>query len=111
MNKQYYFDTLPLHNPPEQFESFTSYLTRLAEMNGIKSITGLASICSLDNLPYGNTLRFLRDCPPLSLGTLELITGCSEATLLRTTFYHLGKKFGRSTETSLYPGFVTAQVS
>ena len=30
----YYFDTLPLRRQPQPLESFTSYLTRLAEANG-----------------------------------------------------------------------------
>ena len=31
--QQYYFDTLPIHPPPERLESLTSYLIRLAEAN------------------------------------------------------------------------------
>jgi hypothetical protein len=109
--QRYYFDALPIPPRPERLESFTSYLTRLAEMNGIRSMTGLAAVCSLENRPYGGTLRYLKDYPPLSFGDLELITGCSEARLLQTTFYHLGKKFGHSTETSLFPSFLSKSLA
>ena len=37
----HYFDTLPLHSSPRPLESFTSYLTRIAEANGISHLSGL----------------------------------------------------------------------
>src|SRR6266568_2955068 len=105
-NIRQYFEVLSVHPPPEPLESFTSYLTRLAEMNGIRSMTGLAAVSSFESRPSGNALRNLKDYPPPSFGTLELITGSLEASLLQTTFYHLVKKFGRSTDNSLFSGFL-----
>ena len=40
----YFFDTLPVHPQPEQLESFTSYLTRLAEANGIQLVSQLLKL-------------------------------------------------------------------
>ena len=86
----YYFDTLPLHPRPQPLESFTSYLTRIAEANGISHLSGL-------NAFFGGYSHFSRfaDYPPPSFGMLPTLTSRSEAELLETTFYHAGKKFDR----------------
>lgn len=84
---RYYFDTLPLHPPPGPLESLTSYLTRLAELNYIYH-------------PYAILSNFLgkttnqADYAPVSFGRMPFVAACEEACLLRTTFYHLVKKFG-----------------
>lgn len=110
MTERYYFDTLPIRFRPERLESLTSYLTRLAEENGINSITGLADIYSIEGASYGNVLRYLKDYPLPSYGDLELISECSEAEVLQTTFYHLGKKFGRSLENPLSFRFLSTSI-
>ncbi len=94
MITQRYFDVLPLRDQPKPLESFTSYLTRLAELNGIHSITALAATCFPDQTL--NVVRNLRDYPLPEMENLETVATCSEADLLATTFYHLGKKFKRS---------------
>src|SRR5258708_8329253 len=94
--QQYYFDTLPLHPQPKRLESLTSYLTRLAEINGITSILALAAICSLDKSAKGNAVRLMKDYPPLSFGSIEEVAVCPRTKLLQTTFFHIGKKFERS---------------
>jgi transcriptional regulator with XRE-family HTH domain len=89
----YYFETLPIHPPPERLESFTSYLTRLAEANGLRSMEALASTCFFDQ--YVRTLRWQKDNPPVSFGQLPIAASCHPSTLLATTFFHLGNKFER----------------
>lgn len=91
----YYFDVLPLHPQPEYLESLTSYLMRLAELNGISSIDGLSALC----FPYQDrrTTRDIADYPPVSFGELTRAGACSEEILRTTTFFHLATKFGRST--------------
>lgn len=84
----YYFDTLPLHPPPQTLESFTSYLTRLAEANGKRRYSQLNPFFE----KYRSISQFV-DYPPHSFGMLPVITTCNEAELLRTTFYHVGRKF------------------
>ncbi|WP_373324544.1 TniQ family protein [Reticulibacter mediterranei] len=91
----YYFDALPLHPQPEHFESLTSYLMRLAEVNGISSIDGLSALC----FPRQDRriTRDIADYPPTSFDQLTIVGACNEEILRTTTFFHLTSKFGRST--------------
>lgn len=88
-----YFDVLPMHPQPEWLESFTGYLTRLAEANQIRSMRTWSSVC----FPAGNpmTTRALKDYPPLTFGALSVIATCSLPALQATTFCHVADKFGR----------------
>lgn len=90
----YYFDTLPLHPPPAPLESLTSYLIRLAQINGILSVDGLSALF----FPQQDRRipRSLADYPPLSFSTLQAVTLCPEPALRAATFYHGVVKFGRS---------------
>ena len=88
--RQYYFDTLPLHPPPQPFESFTSYLTRVAVANGRRRHSQVHPF-----LGEYRRISHFADYPPRSFGILPVITTYSESELLKTTFYHVGKKFGR----------------
>ena len=102
----YYFDTLPLHPQPQPLESLTSYLTRVAEANEIRRYSQLNSF-------FGEYHRIssFTDYPPRSFGSLPVITSCSEFELLSTTFYHLGKKFGRSYGSPWLAGFLSGVVA
>jgi hypothetical protein len=79
----YYFEALPLHPPPEHLESFTSYLTRLAELNAISSMDGLSALF----FPHQDRriTRGIADYPPVSFGDLTIVGTRSEETL-RTSF-------------------------
>lgn len=87
----YHFDVLPLHPQPYPLESFTGYLTRLAQLNQCSSFQGL------HHLLYRNRYRHLNrgvlDCPRRSFGQMARAAVCPEETLRATTFYHLGVKF------------------
>ncbi|SRR6266849_5941041 len=87
---RYYFETLPLCPQPQPLESFTSYLTRVAGTNGMRRYSQLNPFIE----GYRRITNFA-DYPPRSLGMLPAITLCGETELLRTTFYHVGKKFER----------------
>ncbi len=104
--RQYYFDALPLRPPPQPFESFTSYLTRLAEANGKKRYSQFNPFFG----GYRSIFSFA-DYPPRSFGMLPAITTCSETELLRTTFYHVGKKFGRVYEPSRLARFLSGVIA
>ena len=93
-NAVYHFDVLPAHPQPERLESFTGYLTRLAEANGIRSVYGLSMVCFPDQHPA--VTRKLADYTPPSFGALPTVAARSVPALQATTFFHLGKKFGRS---------------
>ncbi len=43
-HKQAIWNVLPLHPQPQPLESMTSYLTRLAEANGLQSIHELGAL-------------------------------------------------------------------
>ena len=105
----YYFDVLQLHPPPEYLESLTSYLTRIAEMNGIDGYQSLATLC-LPTEP-ASRVRTLKDYPLSSFSTLGSTTVKPEATLLKTTFYHLAKKFECSTEAKPLSIFLSRSVA
>jgi hypothetical protein len=109
MDQQYYFDSLPLRIKPKRLESFTSYLTRLAKLNGIHSIPALQTVCFPDQSL--NVVRNLRDYPLSEMRRLETVATCSEADLLATTFYHLGKKFGHSMLPRSLPAFLSSSLA
>lgn len=104
----YHFDTLPLHPQPELLESFTSYLTRLAEANRIQSIHHLSKLCfSGDEGDFGLDRG---DYPYLTFGNLPRVSLCAETKLRAATFYHLGQKFGRLTEAQPLSQFLSGSV-
>src|SRR5262249_38335969 len=86
---QYYFDAFTLSPPLQPFESFTSYLTRVAEANGMRKYFQLKPF-----LGENSYISRLADYPLRTLGMLPTITNNSEPELLRTTFYHVIEKFG-----------------
>src|SRR6266699_355350 len=106
---QYYFEVLSLHPKPEYLESLTSYLTRIAEMNGINGYKALATLC----FPKESVRRVwsLKDYPLSSFSTLQSTLVKPESTLLKTTFYHLAKKFECSTEVFPLSIFLSGSVS
>jgi len=91
----YYFDVLPLHPRPEYLESLTSYLMRLADLNGISSLDGISALCFQHQ--DRRITRDIADYPPTSFGDLTRVGVWSEEILRTTTFFHLAAKFGRST--------------
>src|SRR6266568_255590 len=96
MNMSSYFDSLPLHPLPRPLESFSSFVLRLAEANGIQSVRVLSALLGVS----ATTFIRLSDYPLLSFGTISTRTSAVQGDLLATTLYHLGKKFGRSTRPS-----------
>lgn len=102
----YYFDTLPLRPRPQPLESFTSYLTRVAEANGKRYLSHLKPYIDL----YVNISHFA-DYPPHSFGKLPTLTSCSESELLRTTFFHAGKKFSRLYHSRLLANFLIGLIA
>jgi len=88
---------LPLHPQPQPLESFTSYITRLAEANGLRSMSELAGLIGISY----NRLASLCTSPDypatISYAALSQITGCPEERLQQTTFLPLIQRFGCST--------------
>jgi hypothetical protein len=83
---------LPLHPQPQWLESWSSYLIRLAEANGLKSLNELATLTGLTG--GWNGVRASPDSYfALSSERLAAISGCTQSTLRNTTFYHLVRHF------------------
>ncbi|GIK40479.1 MAG: hypothetical protein BroJett011_43120 [Chloroflexota bacterium] len=110
MNQLDYFDVLPYHPCPTPFESLASYLTRLAQGNGLKSIQGLTNLCFPDHR-VGTVTLPAADYPPASWGALPHVTACPEPVLLGTTFYYLAEKFGRSSRPQAMGRFLQSSLS
>ena len=86
----WHFDLLPIHPQPRDFESFTGYLTRLAEANGIRQINRL---CVLTGLNF-SAAQGGSDLPTRTgFRQLPQLTGCSVDRLNATTVYYLLRKF------------------
>jgi ribosome-binding protein aMBF1 (putative translation factor) len=105
----FYFDVFPVHPQPEHLESLTSYLTRLAETNGISSMDGLSALC----FP-GQDRRITRDIAdyaPVSFYKLPVVGVCTEEKLRATTFFHVAAKFGRSTSPQPLSRFLSGCIS
>jgi len=102
---QYYFETLPLHPQPKRLESLTSYLARIANENGIKSISDLSEIFEV------KIDKRIFDAPLLSFGKIALHTKCEDSQILATTFFHLVKKFHKSTHPRQIADFLQNSLS
>jgi hypothetical protein len=90
-HKQAIWNVLPLHPRPQPLESITSYITRLAEANGLQSINELGALAG------GMTFSSLKrspDYPAPSSPGLAQITGHPEERWLDMTFFHLVGHFG-----------------
>jgi len=92
-SEKFYFDVLPIHPRPEKLEALSSYVVRLAEANGISSISGLTQTCFSD---YLRATHHLYDFPLHSPECLQIAANCTEADIQAMTFHHLGEKFGRT---------------
>ncbi len=85
---------LPLHPQPQPLESFSSYLTRLGEANGLRSLRELEALAGAHT--GGQSALLDPDYPSAAYGGLAQLSGCAEARLKSTTFLHLGQRFGRA---------------
>jgi hypothetical protein len=95
----YHFDVLSCHPPPQRFESFTSYLMRLAAANGIKTRAVLSKLLFPD-ASVSNMRKLLSDYSPPSFQALPDAGLAPVEKLLGTTFFQLAKKFGRSPDSA-----------
>jgi transcriptional regulator with XRE-family HTH domain len=105
----YHFDTLPVRPRPGPLESFTSYLTRLAEVNGIQTLGRLSTLCFPEG--RGKFSPPTGDYPPVSFGLLPTAAWCPEERLRAMTLYHLGNKFGRLTRPQPLSQFLSGSVT
>jgi len=104
-----WYEALPAHPRGRALETFTGYLTRLGEANGIVTMTRLAS------LVFPRTQRqvvyAMEDLLPLSLGHLPQATNHPASDLVAMTLYHVARKFGRSTSPVWLSRFLAGMLS
>lgn len=93
--RTYYFDTLPIHPQPEPLESLTSYVTRLADANEIRSTYHVKKIFFPNR--GASAVRRMADLPLATYDALPTLAACSETVLRATTFYYMASNFARST--------------
>ena len=106
-----YFDILPIRPPPKRLETISSYMIRLAQANGIKSLRGLLVLLSLERHIHVYDAGVFADFPPVSFSTLPVAAACSEARLLEMTFYHLIKKFNRPLDPRFVSRFLASSIA
>ncbi len=104
-----FWKLLPLHPQPCWLESLSSYLTRLAEANGLKSRNEIAALAGIHR--GRPSWRFAADYPSSSLERIACLVGCTEATLLDTTFFHLARHFGYPTRLGAIQKFFQGSLS
>jgi hypothetical protein len=90
-HKQAIWNVLPLHPQPQLLESLTSYITRLAEANGLQSINELRALAA--GMAFSG-MKSSPDYPAPSYPGLAQITGHPEERWLTMTFFHLVGHFG-----------------
>lgn len=88
-------DVLPVHPRHKPLESLTGYVTRLGEVNGITTVTAFASL--VFPLHQRQVVYAMADLLPASLDDFSMATRCSTPELVAATFYHVARKFGRTT--------------
>lgn len=88
-----FWKLLPLHPQPQPFESFTSYLLRLAEVNGLKSIYKIALLAGAKN---GWSWIHSADFPNPVYTSLAQVAGCMPTQVMMTTFFPIALNFGYS---------------
>ena len=84
------WNVLPVHPRPQPLESMTSYITRLAEANGLQSLDELGALAG------GMIFSYLKnpDSPAAAYPGLAQITGYPEKRWFDMTFFHLLQHFG-----------------
>jgi transcriptional regulator with XRE-family HTH domain len=93
MRHLYPFDCLAVHPKPEELETLSSYMIRLAEANGIQSISDLRRLLAPKQhfRPHlrGNMADlYMQDFPDLARAA-----NCTVDQVRQTTFFHLVVKF------------------
>ena len=87
-----FFDTLPLHPQPEQWEAFTGYVSRVARLNGVRSANEMKQLCFPGQTVNERVFNRL-DYTTVSLQSLSKLTVCPEPVLRSLQCLHLGTKF------------------
>lgn len=91
----YIFDVLPVHPQPHHLETLTSYVTRLAQANGIQTAHELKQVVFPNRNIQG--VLAMKDLPPKTYDRLPEASNCAETMLQNLTLAHLSTRFSHDT--------------
>ena len=98
-----------MHPQPQWLESLSSYLIRLAEANELKSLNELEALAGISK--GRQSWRSFPDYPSPLLGKIARLAGCTESSLLGTTFFPLARHFGCPTRPGAFRRFFRGSLS
>jgi TniQ len=106
--EQAIWNVLPLHPQPQPLESLTSYMTRLAEVNGFQSINELGALAGGLRM---TTLQWRADYPAAAYQGLAQLACYPQERWINMTFFHLVQHFGRATNPSAVHSFLVGSIA
>ena len=101
---------LPLHPQPAELESLTSYITRVAQANGLTASAELVALAGGTRSNW-QTLRSFSDSSATSVLGLTTLTGCTQTDLEAMTFLPLSRHFGRANSTQTLRRFLEGSLA
>jgi hypothetical protein len=103
---------LPLRPRPQPLESLTGYITRLAESNGLQSLSELGALAGGTTF-FSSKSGWNTFCEysTLSYSGLVQITGIPPVRWLDMTFFHLIGRFGRSVHPITLQKFLVGSIA
>jgi hypothetical protein len=105
---EYYFEVLPFHPKPKPGESFTSYLSRLAELN---HLTTYYDISQLINCSYKTRKREIEENITMKEGDFCVKAHLGIGEFQSLSFFNLQQRFGRTTTPQAISSFLRDSVS
>ena len=108
-NSPLFCDVLPIHPPLKPDESLSSYCTRLGQENLIKSVAGISYLLFPET--DKRQILDLSDLPPMKFSTIATASTQSPERILESTFYYLGKNFGRTPSPQALSRFLHGSIS
>lgn len=105
---EYYFDVLPIHPKPKPGESFTSYLTRLAQLNHLSTYF---DISQLINCSYKTRKREIDENITMKEDDFCVKSHISIVDFQSLSFLNLQQRFGRTTTPQAISSFLRDSIS
>lgn len=101
---------LPLRPQPAELESLTSYITRVAQANGLQKVAEIVPLAG-GTIHTWQSLRSFPDSSAASMLGLTTLTGWTQTDLEMTTFLPLSRHFGRANSTKTLRRFLRSSVA
>ncbi len=101
---------LPDRPPPAELESLTSYLTRVAQANGLQKVTELVTLAGGIPSTWQSLCSF-PDGSAMNVPGLTTLTEHTQPDLEALTFLPLGRHFGRANSTQTLRRFLQSSLA